>query len=68
MNLYRLKLTVSRTGRTPSHFTDWYDALTLDEAKALAAEDLHRYGIAANAIAVQEWTVMDRQTLKPLTN
>ena len=47
--IYRCKVTVKHptsSQRVPSEFVDWYDYPTLEECKAVHAENMHRYGLS----------------------
>lgn len=64
MKLFRFKTTVERANRTPSHFTDWYEAETLEQARKNYEEDLHRFGLPPTVKT--EVAEMNPETLKPV--
>lgn len=68
MKLFRVKVTVpkSKVSRAVQDYVDWYEADTLEQAKADHDEDLHRYGLPSDSLV--EIVECDPITLKPITN
>ena len=50
---------------TASEFADWYDADTLEDARAMWSEDCHRYGLLMDKTSV-EFVECNPETLKPV--
>ena len=66
MKLFRVVVTFPRN-INPRHvqdYVDWYDADTIEEAREMHAEDMHRYGLPEGCNV--EIVECDRVTLKPV--
>lgn len=67
MKLFRFTVTVpkSKVSSAIQDYVDWYEAETLEQAKADHDEDLHRYGLPPDVKV--EIVECDPITLKPIT-